>query len=100
MLNSPPAKLDRLCYPGVIEEFGTIELPASIKPSNIPKDVEASNALVSYSAKYSREGNTIKVFRKLDMRFPTTVCKAEELNAYREILEQVRRDTSAQMTYE
>ena len=99
-LNASPAKVERLCLPGAIEEYTTIELPATVKPISIPKDVDASNALATYRARYARDGNSIKVSRKLEMNFPSTVCSPDSLILYREILEQVRRDTSAQMTYE
>jgi hypothetical protein len=99
-LNSPPAKVNRVCLPGVIEESSTIQLPAGAKPINVPKNVESANEMAAYSAKYERDGSAIKVSRRLETRFPSTICTPDQFTVFREVLDQVRRDTSAQMTYE
>lgn len=100
VLNSPPAKMNRVCLPGTVEEIAEIQLPGSVKPTRIPKNVEASNPMGTYTSKYVQDGTKITITRKLEMKFPTTICKPEQIDVYRELLEQVRRDTSAQMTYE
>jgi len=99
-LNQPPFKTERVCIPGVFVETATIQLPDVSAPTNLPKDIEAANAVATYRAQYSRNGNEVKVSRTLEMNFPRTTCTPEESAQFREILEQARRDTSAQMTYE
>jgi hypothetical protein len=99
-LNSPQPKMHRLCLPGSFEEISEVHLPASIKPANLPKNTSVSNAMGAYTSNYVQDGAKITITRRLEMRFPATVCKPELFDVYREIMEQVRRDTAAQMTYE
>jgi transglutaminase-like putative cysteine protease len=99
-LNSPPAHVDHVCPAVDIEETSTIQLPDKIKATNTPKNIEVSNSIANYRATYMIEGNTIKTVRKLQTKFPGPVCKPEQMAAFRDIVDQVRRDTAAQMTYE
>jgi transglutaminase-like putative cysteine protease len=99
-LNQRAWTIDRMCIPGQFIETSTIKLPLSVTPNNIPEDVEIANAVANYRAAYSREGNIIKISRTLTIGDTNTICTPENSAQAREIFEHVRRDTSAQMTYE
>lgn len=101
MLNAPKQRVDRICFPGVFEEHSTMQMPAAMKLNNLPKAVGAENAFAKYQSSYSlATNNTITVSRRLELKFESTVCSADDMVVFREIAEQMRRDTAAQLTYE
>lgn len=99
VLNAPAEKVNHLCRAVSLQEEMTVRLPASIKPQTVPPSIDFSNSVASYRSSYSLDGRSIRAARKLVVRWPRASCTPQDMAAFREVAEKLRRDVGAQFSY-
>lgn len=99
-LNAPEEKVNHLSMNLTIVEEITIQFPASIKISRLPKGVEFSNSVGSYKSTYRKRDQTVHVVRRLVQQYPHAWRTPEEGAALREISDVARRDLSAAVQFQ
>ena len=77
----------------------SMTFPDNVKLLAVPHDVHAASNLVSFDATYSRDGNTIKVKRRLVDRSPGPICTPDVAVQYATIGAAVKKDAKAQAVY-
>ena len=98
LLNTAPAKAERVCSPLRLEEKLVIELPSSLT-ARVPPDTAFSNRLVRYQSRYALDHNTLTATRSFAMDVPHMHCSSEELGLLRQAPETLRRDVDVQVLY-
>jgi transglutaminase-like putative cysteine protease len=97
-LASPPAKVAHTCMPVHMEETLNVELPASLKV-RVPDNVSFANPVARYEARYELKGTLLTATRTVTTLYAHANCPPEDVNAFREVAEVMRRDTAAQLLY-
>lgn len=83
----------------LVEETVTLELPAGLKPTALPKGTQLNWAHGQYRSKVSLVGTTLTVQRSLDLKLPGPLLQPEDYPAFRAFGQQVMRDLRAQLLY-
>jgi transglutaminase-like putative cysteine protease len=88
-----------LCVGGTYREVSQISLPRSMRVTEVPDDLDTSNAYFSYRSHYlfDPSTNVIQVTRTLNAKFNKQVCAPEDYQATLPLLKQIERDTQAQI---
>ena len=97
-LASPPAKVAHTCMPVHMEETLNVELPATLKV-RVPDNVSFANPVARYEARYELKGTLLTATRTVTTLYAHANCPPEDVNAFREVAEVMRRDTAAQLLY-
>jgi transglutaminase-like putative cysteine protease len=88
------------CFGGDIVEEYVYKLPKGVKILAVPKDVNASNATVTYRSSYALEGNTLKVKRELSDKTERNVCPASTHREFTKLARKISADLKAQVVYQ
>ncbi len=81
------------------EEEYRYEFAKPIEIAVIPRDFEAHNEQVNYSASYRREDNRIIIRRTLDDRTPGPTCSSEYNAGYSGLMDKIMPNLRAQIIY-
>lgn len=87
------------CIGGNFTESAQIALPAFARVTDIPSDVEVSDAFMTYTSHYVFDARTrtLQIERRLAARFGHQMCSAGEFTQMRDALVRIERDTHAQV---
>lgn len=99
-LNLPERTLDFGCFGDVSSEEYTIQFPANVTITALPKDVHLTGSVEKYDATYRRDGNTVTVVRRFEDRTKGPVCTPEDDKLYRPIAREILKDLKAQILFQ
>ncbi|WP_322034233.1 DUF3857 and transglutaminase domain-containing protein [Paraburkholderia sp. J76] len=87
------------CIGGEWTESAQIALPAFARVTDVPQDVQVSDAFLDYTSHYvfDAPSRTLQIERRLSARFGHQMCTAGEFAQMREALVRIERDTHAQI---
>ncbi|WP_322102048.1 DUF3857 and transglutaminase domain-containing protein [Paraburkholderia sp. J41] len=87
------------CIGGEFAESAQIALPAFARVTDIPGDVDVSDASLTYTSHYVFDARTrtLQIERRLAARFGHQMCTAAEFARMRDALVRIERDTHAQI---
>lgn len=88
------------CGNGYAVERLTYEFPAGMKILAKPEDYEINENHLHFVAKYSLQGNTLKVFREISDMTPANICPAELMNKQRQTLIKIVESLRSQVIYQ
>lgn len=81
------------------EEDYVIEFPAAVRIATLPRDIEVEEGNLAYRATHRREGNRIRISRRLDDRTPGPVCSADYNAAYARTMQRLMPGLREQIVY-
>jgi transglutaminase-like putative cysteine protease len=88
-----------VCRSSTRTEEYSLEFPAEVRITALPKDVQLSNAAGSYRATYALRGNVATVTRELVFSRDKGVCDPEEFVQVRDIYLTISKDLRARVSY-
>ena len=89
-----------ICGSRTIEERYSIEFTPKVKVTRVPPDVTYKQGDIHYQSSYVQNGNKVEVKRALYAQRPSAVCKAEELEQFKEFFPIFLSDMRSQIFYE
>ena len=98
-VTEPVETVDTTCTNGTSTEEYTYTFPKNMKVLAVPRNMNISNALVSYQATYRLKGNTLTVKRILNDKTPDNICSPAVASAYKKLATQVSKNIRAQVVY-
>ena len=99
--NEPlPTEGEASCGSLYSQEDFVIDFAPSIKISALPPDLTAEGADTRYEARYTREGQQVRIHRVLDDRTAGPTCTPDTLRQYRDLMQKVRANLRAQIVYQ
>ena len=87
------------CSSGKSSEEMVYEFPKELKIISVPDNFELANNDLFYSAKYSLEGNTLKVTRVYDDKTKGNVCSPQTMKEADAFIKQVQVNYNDQIIY-
>jgi transglutaminase-like putative cysteine protease len=81
------------------EEEYTIDLAPGTRIASLPRNVDVEEGNVAFRATYQREGNRIRISRRLDDRTPGPVCSPEYNAAYARTMQKILPGLREQIVY-
>jgi hypothetical protein len=82
-----------------VEETVTLQLPAGLKPTSLPKGTQLTWAHGRYESKVSLSGTSLTISRVLELDLPEPLLPPQDYPAFRSFGQQVMRDLRAQLVY-
>lgn len=98
----PPETFTRpyRCATRIVSEGYVIEFPKNSKVTRIPSPVKYDKGGIHYNADYHLEDNNVTVVRLLSVQRPSSVCKPEELQKWKDFYQVFIKDMRGQIFYE
>lgn len=81
------------------EEDYLIELPPGARIAALPRDVDVEEGNVAFRATHRREGNRIRISRRLDDRTPGPVCSPDYNAGYARTMQRIMPTLREQIVY-
>ena len=88
-----------ICSPGTVIERYQIRFPSNIQIRAMPSNVRFEGKWLVYSASYARDGEVVRVERKIIKRYGKSVCGADEWEEFKGFQAAIRRDLRSQFVY-
>ena len=82
-----------------VEETVTLQLPAGLKPTSLPKGTQLTWAHGRYESKVFLSGTSLTISRVLELDLPGPLLPPQDYPAFRSFGQQVMRDLRAQLVY-
>jgi hypothetical protein len=82
-----------------VEETVTLQLPAGLKPTSLPKGTQLTWAHGRYESEVSLSGTSLTISRVLELDLPEPLLPPQDYPAFRSFGQQVMRDLRAQLVY-
>ncbi len=95
----PPQAFPFICNSYAYEEEYEIIFPDTVSVSHLPRSIEFSENGHSYRAKYSLDGNMVRITRLLEIETPSDVCQPGDEDTYNKLLGIVQADLRGQILY-
>ncbi|WP_088508546.1 DUF3857 domain-containing transglutaminase family protein [Burkholderia ubonensis] len=88
-----------VCIGGAFDETAQIALPANVAVTDVPADTAVRDRFVDFASHYvfDASARVVQITRRLRAHFGRQVCTPDDYAAMRASLEQIERDTQAQI---
>ena len=82
------------------EEQVVLMFPTTVSLTRWPADVDVRQGGFSYQASYVREGQSLRVHRRVQVDRDSTICSPDDMQHWQPFQDAVRRDLRAQIFFE